>query len=137
MKIVYEPPHTLLKKCKGSKCKYWVDNIRVSEVEYNSNISKASIEKCKPCYLKLNNEKKTLFYEGDFYTDCCIGKYIEKYSSGKTKIQGQYKIPPVEDVKKENLYNMGYCRKEGEWKYFKENGDVEKIEIYKNGDIVK
>jgi antitoxin component YwqK of YwqJK toxin-antitoxin module len=78
-----------------------------------------------------------LFYEGDFYQDCCIGTYIKRYSNGKIKVKGQYKIPPKELIENGNLYENGYCRVHGEWIYYNINGEIEKREIYEDGKLVK
>ena len=127
---------TIEKKCSGSKCKYWVDNKLVSPKEYNKHLNEPSMATCKPCYLKQKDSNGNILYEGDFYTDCCIGTYIKRYSNGKIKIKGQYKLPP-KDILDKNIYDLGYCRQEGEWKYYKENGEIEKIETYKGGELVK
>ncbi len=95
-----------------------------------------NIADCNPCWLKMYDQKGQLLYEGDFLTDCCIGTYIERYPNGTLKVKGQYKIPPKE-ILGEDIFNLGYCRRNGEWIYFKINGDIEKKEIYKDGEIVE
>ncbi len=129
--------HTLLKKkCKGNDCKYWLEKQRVSQAVYEKHLNEPTISICKPCYLKQEDEKNNLIYEGDFYEDCCIGNYIERYQNGEIKLKGQYKVP-TKDILGQNIYNMGFCKRDGEWKYYKKNGEIEKIEIYKDGELVK
>lgn len=126
--------HTILEfKCTGSKCKYFVDKRLVTRAEYEKHKNEPSVATCKPCYLRQMNNKGNLMYEGDFYTDCCIGIYIKRFANGKIKVKGQYRIPAT----KIPDFNKGDCRPDGEWKYYKENGDIEKIETYKNGELVK
>lgn len=134
--LTYEPPSgsTFKKTCnsKGKKCKYWVDGKLTSKANFdNVSSQQDKISLCKPCWLRYKN-KGQLIYEGDFYKDCCIGTYIERYNNGKIKVKGQYKIPPT----KIPNYNAGDCRRHGEWTYYKVSGDIEKKEVYKDGVII-
>jgi antitoxin component YwqK of YwqJK toxin-antitoxin module len=61
---------------------------------------------------------------------------LTRYPNGKIKVKGQYKVPP-KDILGKNMYDSGYCRQTGEWKYYKENGDLEKTEVYKDGELIK
>lgn len=128
--------HNLLeKKCDGAKCKYFVDNRQVNKAEYEKHINEPSIATCTPCYLKQLDDKGDILFEGDFYTDCCIGTYIERYSNGTIKIQGHYKVP-TQEISGNELYNSRFCRRDGEWNYYKENGNLEKTEVYQDGVVV-
>ncbi|HWY10964.1 MAG TPA: hypothetical protein VN026_06555 [Bacteroidia bacterium] len=131
----YEPHETEV-ACdgKGKKCKYFVDKKPATKSEYDKAQAQSdNLNSCKPCWLKYKDKSGQLVYEGDFYTDCCIGFYVERYSSGKLKLKGQYKTP----VAKIPDYNAGDCRRHGSWTYYKLNGDVEKTEVYKDGELIK
>jgi antitoxin component YwqK of YwqJK toxin-antitoxin module len=122
---------------KGKKCSYLLDGKIVSKTEYDKE--RAEHDKfgnCKPCWLRWKDQSGKLVYEGDFLTDCCIGAYISYYDDGKIKIKGHYKIPPKEILDKD-IYDMGYCRADGEWIYYKTNGDIEKKVMYKDGKIIE
>ncbi len=134
--VVTQDHFSSKKVCKGSKCKYWVDNRRVSKEEFDKHLNEPNIGTCKPCYLIQLDKKKNQMFEGDFYTDCCIGVYILRYSNGKIKVKGQYNVP-TKDLLEKDIFKLGYCRPDGEWTYYKENGDIEKKETYKNGELVK
>ena len=120
--------------------KYLVDDKPATKAQYDEAVAavqaNAEIEKtmnCTPCYLKYIDLSGQLVHEGDFYTDCCIGIYIQRYSNGKLRIKGHYKTPKT----KTPDYNSGDCRKDGEWIYYTPNGAIEKTEIYKNDILIK
>jgi antitoxin component YwqK of YwqJK toxin-antitoxin module len=134
--LIYAPPSgsTFQEICndKGKKCTYWVDGKPTTKANYdNNNTQRNKISLCKPCWLKYK-DKGQLVYEGDFYEDCCIGTYIERYSNGNLKVKGQYKTPAT----KIPDYNKGDCRRHGSWTYYKLNGDIEKQEVYKDGVLI-
>jgi hypothetical protein len=52
----------LEKKCKGSKCKYWVDNKLVSQADYEKHSNEPSISTCTPCYLRRTDAEGNLYY---------------------------------------------------------------------------
>jgi antitoxin component YwqK of YwqJK toxin-antitoxin module len=113
-------------------CKYWLGKKRVTKEEYDQYLLYPNeISKCKPCYL-IKKVKGKVTYEGEFYQDCGIGVYIERYPSGKIKLKGQF-----EGFGNGNIYeyaNSGKCdTKTGEWFYYKENGEIEKKVLYKDG----
>jgi antitoxin component YwqK of YwqJK toxin-antitoxin module len=87
--------------------------------------------KCTPCYLKAYAKNK-LIYEGDFYTDCGVGNYIEYYSNGNIKVKGQYKRNLIKEW---NLSKSNeWCAiKVGVWEYYDEKGNLIKSEEYQNG----
>ena len=68
-------------------------------------------------------------YEGEFYTDCCVGKYLRYHSNGQIAEQGQF-VPLVNGELTEHA-----CKKTGHWKYFDENGLLIKEEDYINGEV--
>lgn len=134
--LTYAPiSGSILKKIcdsKGKKCTYWVDGKSSTKANYdNVSSQQDKISLCKPCWLRYK-DKGQLIYEGDFYEDCCIGAYIERYSNGRIKVKGQYKTPAT----KIPNYNAGDCRRLGEWTYYKVNGEMEKKEVYKDGVIL-
>ena len=127
-------PHDTEFDCSGKKCKYFVDKKPATKTQYeNAQTQSHNIGNCKPCWLKYIDTSEELVYEGDFYTDCCIGIYIERYSDGKLKVKGQFKKP----ITLIPNYSSGDCRKHGNWIYYKSNGEIEKKEEYKDGVLIK
>ncbi len=118
------------------KCKYWVGKKRVTKEVYEEHSKYLTpIERCHPCYLISKVENRIIF-EGEFYKDCSIGKYIERYGNGKIKVKGQYKEPSNKNY--ETLQSTGKCNlKTGEWFYYNEKGELQKTVIYKDNVEVK
>ena len=119
--------HQLQFTTTNKKSLYLVDKKEVTKSEYEkAKKQNNNITDCKPCWLRTFDKKGDLLYEGDFYQDCCIGKYILRYSNGNLKLKGQCKPDKT-----------ACFTKQGEWIYYKINGDIEKTEIYKEGELVK
>lgn len=92
-------------------------------------------ERCRPCYRKTYNEHEKLISEGPEYAGCAIGKWIEYYPDGKLKVTGHYKVNDTDDW--DEIWKRGYCSvQEGIWLYYDENGNVIKIQRYKDGELV-
>ena len=93
--VVYDA-YSVGQKTVNNKPVYDVNGKTVTKAQWDQalkhdNDAWKALGNCKPCWLK-DIDTKTLFVtEGEFYMDCCIGVYIEKYPSGKTKVSGQYK----------------------------------------------
>ncbi|MBK8367996.1 MAG: hypothetical protein IPL10_11385 [Bacteroidetes bacterium] len=119
-----------------TKCKYYIGKKKVTEQEYEDYLKFPDpSSKCTPCYL-INKVKGKITYEGDFYTDCGIGVYIERYNNGKIKVKGYHKTPLDQNYTK--LFDRGYCSvRIGEWFYYKENGELEKTIVYNDGIEIK
>jgi antitoxin component YwqK of YwqJK toxin-antitoxin module len=124
-------PHSVGMKGEGKKCQYYVDGKLSTKEKYLkvTNDTSKSVERCKPCWLRVNDKDGKLNYEGNYWTDCCIGAYIQYYNTGQIKTKGQYKTPG----KGQNPT----CKQEGLWLYYKGNGNIEKTETYKDGQLVK
>ncbi|HEV7231115.1 MAG TPA: hypothetical protein VGO45_07300 [Bacteroidia bacterium] len=106
----------------------------MSQSEYEKEkASELGIFKCTPCWFISKEHSGEVIYEGEFNTDCCIGVYIERYRNGAVKVKGQYKTPKsgIPD------YYAGDCRKDGQWTYYTIKGGVSKVEIYKDGKLIK
>src|ERR1035437_7159207 len=59
-------------------------------------------------------------------------KVTEKYKNGKIKQNGKIFKFSVPILKPGISYNKIYSKKIGKWKYYFQNGSIERIEIYKN-----
>ena len=119
---------------EGGSNGYFIDGQRVPKgrYDYYKKIFD-QIGTCTPCWVKDYNLSEELISEGLYYTDCPIGKMIDYYSTGIIKAQGNYKPNPTNNWA--NWYQKGGCRKEGEWKYYDENGTLIKIENYRDGKL--
>lgn len=135
--VIYAPKgYSIEKTCnnRGKRCTYKVDDRKVTKAEYGVlSAEQEKVENCKPCWFIYKDSLGKLIYEGDFYQDCCIGTYIERYDNGELKVKGQYKTP----LNKKPDYSQGDCRRDGSWTYYKENGDIDKKELYINGELIK
>jgi hypothetical protein len=123
-------------KVGPTTCKYWIGKRKVTEQEYLDYLKFPDpSSKCMPCYL-INKIKGKTTYEGEFYTDCGLGVYIERYSNGKIKVKGQHRTPLDNNYTK--LFDRGYCSvRIGEWFYYKKNGELEKTIVYADGIEIK
>lgn len=95
-----------------------------------------NVEKCTPCYAKTYDINEQLIEEGHRYTDCQVGKWIEYYPSGAVKLTGEFKINTTSKWK--NAWKRGYCSNEdGTWNYYNEAGNLTKMEIWENGELIE
>lgn len=95
-----------------------------------------NITQCKPCYLKTYDINEQLLNEGERYQDCQVGHWIEFYPSGAIKLIGEFKINDTGNWK--NAWDRGYCsRKDGEWKYFDEAGNLIRTEVWEDGKLIE
>jgi antitoxin component YwqK of YwqJK toxin-antitoxin module len=119
-----------------TNCKYWIGRKLVTKEEYEDClINPSPFAKCRPCYL-INKVKNITTYDGEFYQDCGIGIYIERYKNGKIKTKGQHKKPIDNNYKEYGL--AGKCStKDGEWFYYKENGELDKKILFRDGIEIK
>jgi antitoxin component YwqK of YwqJK toxin-antitoxin module len=117
--------------------RYYVNENEVRKIVYDSYKKlRDNIEKCTPCYLKSYDEDDNLITESAQFTDCPIGKWIEYYKNGVVKEQGQFKENHTGDWS--NIYGRGFCNVQvGLWKYFDEKGKLFKIELYKDGVLIR
>jgi antitoxin component YwqK of YwqJK toxin-antitoxin module len=122
--------HSLVLKGEGKKFQYYVDGKLSTKAVDLEAIN--SFGKCTPCWLKVIDKNGKLNYEGNFWTDCCIGSYIEWYDNGQIKVRGQYNAPAKGE---EPDFNKGFCKREGLWTYYKRNGGVIRTETYKDGHL--
>ena len=95
------------------------------------------------------SESGELEKECEYENDYANGKYKEFYPNGIVKVEGRYKVIVEEgeeivlkfdmQTHKEtkSLKEVKISVKEGKWIYRKEEGDIEKIEIFKNGQLVE
>jgi len=95
----------------------------------------SNIDTCKPCILKTYDENDKLIYKGIQYTDCRVGFWIEYYADGKAKVIGHFR--ENETGNWDSAYYKGYCRKDGTWTYYNENGKKLYSEYWKDGDFIK
>jgi len=90
---------------------------------------------CKPCILMTYDINDRLLYKGIQYTDCRVGFWIEYFPNGKVKLIGHYKENENGD------WNMGmdrgFCRQDGAFTYYNENGDELYSEYWEEGQFIK
>lgn len=117
--------------------KYFVNCKEVSQTEYlKYKEANDRIKECKPCYMKTLDSSGVLLRTAVQYGDCIVGNWTEYYPDGKIKVTGQYKENDTGNWN--NLWKRGYCsRKEGEWCYYDENGNITKKEKYKDDKLVE
>lgn len=95
-----------------------------------------TVDACQPCLLHTYDAADDIMYIAYQYENCLCGKYISYYKGGSKKVEGNFMTNPSNNW--ENYKNEQFCnRKQGIWKYFLANGNVEKIEEYQNGVLVK
>lgn len=143
---------------------YDCDTIKIVEKYYEKLNNKRTIQICsKGEYLKIgekswnqyghwkywdNNGK--LLKECSFYKGYLKGNYKEYYLNGKIKIEGIYVHIQsvdtnyfVEDLDEPGVYydyvysNNEHPVKDGEWKYFNEQGILVRTENYIKGELIK
>jgi MORN repeat variant len=77
-----------------------------------------------------------LLFEGLRYTDCFIGAYINYYTNGKKRTEGQYLANTTGNWK--DLQARGLCSiQDGEWKAYNENGYLTNRYLYDSGKMIK
>lgn len=90
----------------------------------------------RPVIYRTYDIDDTLLREGIFYGDCQIGYYKEFYRDGIIKTLGQFKENTTGNWK--NIGNRGYCSvKDGDWKYYNENGKLVYTETWKNDEFIR
>ena len=120
-------------KTKKKKTKYSVDDKKSSKNDYEKATQESkTIDDCKPCWLRYYDRDGKLLQEGLSYSDCALGKRTEYYPSGKLKVVRYYKTNDSNDWTK-----FPCSVAEGTWTYYKEDGIVEKTEIYIDGKLIK
>ena len=114
---------------------YMCNGTEVTKQKYNNykllwNASGA----CKPCMLYTYDDKEQLKHIAYQYEDCLCGSYIEYYSEGSKKLEGQFKGNSTgnwENLKYRNVCNI----RDGLWTYYLPNGIPEKTETYMDGKL--
>jgi hypothetical protein len=116
---------------------YWIDGVKVEKAVYDKyHAAWEEFGNCCPCILLTYDKDDVLLTEAVQCTDCFVGYYKEFYPNGRLKLQGHYKENPTDDWK--GIYEKGYCNvKDGKWIYYDENGQVIKVETWKDGDFVE
>lgn len=117
--------------------KYFVNCKEVSQAEYlKYKRANDSIKECKPCYMRTLDTNGVLLRTAVQYGDCVVGSWTEYYPDGKIKVSGHYKENDTGNWN--NLWKRGYCsRKEGEWIYYDEHGNITKKEKYKDDKLIE
>ena len=128
--------YNLTWQSSGGKLTYYKNGKKISKSHYEA-LNKKTIDpnKCKPCYL-IAYQDNTLIYEGDFYTDCGVGLYIEYHPNGIVKSKGDYKRNSEQNWDTDKVDD--WCAiKNGKWEYYDEKGIQIKSEQYEYGILVK
>jgi antitoxin component YwqK of YwqJK toxin-antitoxin module len=132
-KTIFKDEKMVKTKSKKKKGKYTIDNKQTNKAHYNRiNQQSMTIDDCKPCWLRYLDEAGKLLQEGFSYSDCALGERIEYYSSGKIKVSRFYKTNNTND-----WVNFPCSVADGSWTYYDENGKIERIEIYKDGNKIQ
>lgn len=94
------------------------------------------LENCCPCILMTYDKDDVLLTEAVQCTDCFVGYYKEFYPNGRLKLLGHHKENPTNDWN--DIFKRGYCGVEdGKWIYYNEDGQIIKIETWKDGSFVE
>ncbi len=93
------------------------------------------IVSCRPCILLKYDSADRLIQKSIQYTDCPVGYFIKYFPNGKVKLVGHYK--EIKTTNWDNIFDKGYCRPDGAWTYFNENGKELYSEYWKDGNFVK
>lgn len=103
------------------------NNLLASQKTFIDEKSIIKKEKTKTSsYYKNSKQLKTEYTTFMLFNDLHIGEYLEYYSNGNKKFYGKLL----------DVYNIGIEQyvgniRDGEWKWFKENGEIESTEKYK------
>ena len=120
----------------GDTSWYKLNNKVVDEKTYKKFTQFSdNINKCRPCILLSYDTSENLLFKRISYGDCTVGYWIEYYLNGKVKVIGHFKENSSGSW--DNIFYRGFCRKDGNWIYFDENGNKTKSEIWKEGKLVK
>ena len=132
-KTIFKDEELVKTKSKKKRNKYTIDNKKTNKGDYSRiNRQSMTIDDCKPCWLRYFDESGRLFQEGLSYSDCALGERIEYYSSGSIKVSRFYKTNDAND-----WVNFPCSVADGSWTYYKENGEIERIETYKDGSKIQ
>lgn len=121
----------------NGKGTYEVNGKKVSKSTYDKYKSTwKNMETCCPCILESFDENDNLIRKSVSCTDCGVGWFKTYYKNGNVKLSGTYKENPRGDWK--DIWDRGYCSvPNGQWTYFKENGDTLYSEFWDNGVFIK
>ncbi|MFK7950770.1 MAG: hypothetical protein AB8G11_24505 [Saprospiraceae bacterium] len=124
-------------KKKGLRTLYYVNGEKVKKSKYEQySDANWNLIRCIPCIVKVHDMDFVLRKEYVGHTDCMVGFYREYYPNGNLKIDGYFKENPTGNWN--NIYERGFCsRKDGEWSYFKKNGDLNYTEVWKDGKFIE
>ena len=121
---------------KAGRRSYEVNNKRVSKGDYDKYHSPwKNMEVCKPCILEAYDTKDILIRKSIQYTDCPVGFLIDYFPNGKVKVIGHYKENESDDWN--DLWDRGFCRKDGVFTYFNDKGQKLYNEAWKDGQFIK
>lgn len=117
---------------------YRINDTLVSKKTYKhfTKINDTSIKKCKPCWKQSYDTNEQLLWEAYYYGDCRIGLYREYYPNGKLKTEGHYKTPAGQNLSTAKKIDRGSVM-HGVWIYYSKSGEVEAVEEYKDGVLMK
>ncbi len=126
--------HNLSWQSTNGKFTYYQNGKKISKRKYD-DLSSTTIDlnDCKPCYL-ITYDGNKLIYEGDFYSDCGVGLYIDYYPNGNVKTKGQYK-KNTKNNWDENKVSEWCSIKNGLWLYYNTTGNLLRSEQYENGKL--
>ena len=115
---------------------YKINDKEVDKTTYDKYHSTwKNMETCKPCILLSYDYNDKLLTKGIQYTDCIVGFWIEYFPNGKVKLIGHYK--ENKEGNWDSAYDKGFCRPDGNWSYFNEQGKKLYSEIWKEGQFIK
>jgi hypothetical protein len=117
--------------------KYTVNGREITKKKYDEYRSYwTTLDACTPCLLNTYDVDDDLMHVAYQYETCLCGEYTAYYKDGSKKMEGNFMNNPNGNW--DNYKLQQFCnRKIGEWKYYYPNGNIEKIEEYQNGVLVK
>ena len=128
--------HNLSWHSKNGKYTYYRDGKKITKSKFNELKDEiVDLSNCVPCYL-ISYKDGELLYEGEFYTDCGVGIYLDYYRNGNVKTKGHYKRNIIQNWDNDKV-NEWCSIKDGLWEYFDKQGGLIKSEFYENGELIE
>jgi antitoxin component YwqK of YwqJK toxin-antitoxin module len=90
------------------------------------NVSTDTLELLTTYYANGQREREYWYYAARAFND-----WTEWYENGQVKLEAHYEQGPLTEEMKPFRESLAI----GEWRYYKANGDLEKVEVYEDGKL--